>query len=49
MTIEVFSSRAERRKRIIEDPIVFKASAIGAVIVSMWGEEADSSIFDKYR
>ena len=48
-TIEVFSGRAEKRKRIIEDPIVFKASAIGAVIVSMWGEEADSSIFDKYR
>lgn len=48
-TIEVFSGRVERRKRIIEDPIVFKASAIGAVIVSMWGEEADSSIFDKYR
>lgn len=48
-TIEYYSSRAENRKRIAEDPIVFKASAIGAVIVSMWGEEANSSIFDKYR
>lgn len=47
--IEYFSGRVEERRRIAEDPIVFKASAIGAVIVSMWGEEADSSIFDKYR
>lgn len=48
-TIEYFSGRAEERKRIAEDPIVFKASSIGAIIVSMWGEEANSSIFDKYR
>lgn len=47
--IRFFSSKAEERKRILEDPIVFKASKIGAVIVSMWGEEANSEIFDKYR
>lgn len=48
-TIEYFSGRAEERRRIAEDPIVFKASSVGAIIVSMWGEEANSSIFDKYR
>ena len=48
-TIEYYSGREETRKRIAEDPIVFKASRVGAVIASMWGEEADSSIFDKYR
>lgn len=47
--IEYYSGREETRKRIAEDPIVFKASWAGAVIASMWGEEADSSIFDKYR
>lgn len=48
-TIEFYSGREEDRIRRIQDPIVFKASKVGAVIVSMWGEEADSSIFDKYR
>lgn len=48
-TIEYYSGREETRKRIAEDPIVFKASRYGAIIASMWGEEADSSIFDKYR
>lgn len=49
ITIELYSKKAEDRRRIAQDPIVFKASRIGAVIVSMWGEEANSSIFDKYR
>lgn len=40
--IEIFS-KAE------EDPIVFRATKIGIVIVSMWGEEASDSMFDKYR
>lgn len=48
-TIEYYSGREQERIRRIQDPIVFKASRVGAVIVSMWGEEADSSIFDKYR
>lgn len=40
--IEIFS-KAE------EDPIVFRATKVGIVIVSMWGEEASDSMFDKYR
>lgn len=39
----------EDRKRRLEDPIVFRATKIGIVIVSMWGEEASDSMFDKYR
>lgn len=38
---------SKERKRRIEDPIVFRATKIG--IVSMWGEEASDSMFDKYR
>lgn len=30
-------------------PIIFKASEIGAVIVTMWDKEAEDSMFDKYR
>lgn len=44
-TIELYSEYSEMKKRIIEDPIIFKASKIGAVIVTMW----DDSMFDKYR
>lgn len=47
--IEIFSKAEEDRKRRLEDPIVFRATKIGIVIVSMWGEEATDSIFDKYR
>lgn len=39
----------EDRKRRLEDPIVFRATKVGIVIVSMWGEEASDSMFDKYR
>ena len=35
--------------RLLEDPIVFRATKVGIVIVSMWGEEASDSMFDKYR
>lgn len=38
-----------RNEWIIEDPIIFKASKIGAVIVTMWDKEAEDSMFDKYR
>lgn len=47
--IEIFSKAEEDRKRRLEDPIVFRATKIGIVIVSMWGEEASDSMFDKYR
>lgn len=47
--IEIFSKAEEDRKRRLEDPIIFRATKIGIVIVSMWGEEASDSIFDKYR
>lgn len=33
-TIELYSEYSEMKKRIIEDPIIFKASKIGAVIVT---------------
>lgn len=49
ITIEIFSKAEEDRKRRLEDPIIFRATKIGIVIVSMWGEEATDSIFDKYR
>lgn len=48
-TIELYSEYSEMKKRIIEDPIIFKASKIGAVIVTMWDKEAEDSMFDKYR
>lgn len=48
-TIELYSEYSEMKKRIIEDPIIFKASEIGAVIVTMWDKEAEDSMFDKYR
>lgn len=48
-TIELYSEYSEMEKRIIEDPIIFKASEIGAVIVTMWDKEAEDSMFDKYR
>lgn len=47
--IEIFSKAEEDRKRRLEDPIVFRATKVGIVIVSMWGEEASDSMFDKYR
>lgn len=47
--IEIFSKAEEDRRRRLEDPIIFRATKIGIVIVSMWGEEATDSIFDKYR
>lgn len=40
-TIELYSEYSEMEKRIIEDPIIFKASEIGAVIVTMWDKEAE--------
>lgn len=46
--IEIFSKAEEDRKRRLEDPIVFRATKIGIVIVSMWGEEASDSMFDKH-
>lgn len=48
-TIVYYSGREEARQARIKDPIVFKLCMSGVVIVSMWGEEADASIFDKYR
>lgn len=48
-TIELYSEYSEMKKRIIEDSIIFKASKIGAVIVTMWDKEAEDSMFDKYR
>lgn len=47
--IELYSKVAEDRRRLLEDPIVFKITPAGVVIVSMWGEEAKAEIFDKYR
>ena len=47
--IEIFSKAEEDRKRRLEDPIVFRATKVGIVIVSMWGEETSDSMFDKYR
>lgn len=44
---EIFEEEA--RKRQLEDPIVFKANEIGAIIATMWDTEATDSIFDKYR
>lgn len=41
--IEIFSKAEEDRKRRLEDPIVFRATKVGIVIVSMWGEEASGS------
>lgn len=53
VTIEVYSSKAEFKRKQLElmknDPIIFKASQYGAVIVTMWDKEADDEIFDKYR
>lgn len=43
--IEIFSKAEEDRKRRLEDPIVFRATKVGIVIVSMWGEEASDSMF----
>lgn len=48
ITIRMYSGK-EARKRQFEDPIVFKANEIGAIIVTMWDTEATDSIFDKYR
>ena len=47
--IELYSKAEEDRRRRLEDPIVFKITPAGVVIVSMWGEEAKAEIFDKYR
>lgn len=47
--IQELCEYSEMKKRIIEDPIIFKASKIGAVIVTMWDKEAEDSMFDKYR
>lgn len=47
--IEKISGKEEARKRQLEDPIVFKANEIGAIIATMWDTEATDSIFDKYR
>ena len=51
--IELYSSKAEFKRKQLElmknDPIIFKASQYGAVIVTMWDKEADDEIFDKYK
>jgi hypothetical protein len=49
ITIRMYSGKEEARKRQLEDPIVFKANEIGAIIATMWDTEATDSIFDKYR
>lgn len=49
VTIKLYSGAAERRRQAAEDPIVFKVNDLGVIIASMWGKEASSSIFDKYR
>lgn len=49
ITIRMYSGKEEARKRQLEDPIVFKANEIGAIITTMWDTEAKDSIFDKYR
>lgn len=48
LRLALVTASMEYYKRL-EDPIVFRATKIGIVIVSMWGEEASDSMFDKYR
>lgn len=48
VTIKVYSKAKEDKKKLVEDPIVFMAHELGAIIVSMWGREADDSVFQKY-
>lgn len=49
VTIRIQSKVELEKQRRIEDPIVFKANEIGAIIVTMWDKEADDEIFDKYK
>lgn len=47
--IRVLSKAEEQRRILAEDPIVFKATEWGPMIVSMWDKEATDEIFEKYK
>lgn len=44
----MYSGKEEARKRQLEDPIVFKANEIGAIIATMWDTEANRYVGIQY-
>lgn len=47
--IRVYASSKYKEKDLVDDPLACKITDFGLVSFTSWGEEANNSIFDKYK
>jgi hypothetical protein len=45
----LYASSKHKEKDLVDDPLACKITDFGLVSFTSWGEEANNSIFDKYK